>query len=335
MESNAEETSPEVDIKYVPVVNQLTDIYLDTAGSIKSVHEKRYCNTVKRFKQIYEQEPEFLVRAPGRANIIGEHIDYCGYGVFPFALEQDFVIAYSITSNDEIRINNIDMVLFPEQIISTDPYQRLNEEPWWSNYFLAGYKSVMCSAEAESLYKSQKYKPKGMNLFIDSNVPIEAGVSSSAAFWVCVAILAMHANGLIDKIDMKKLTGYVVNGERLVGTACGGMDQTISIMGEMGWAKYIEFNPELRSTTVAIPDGYKFVISNSLTPCAKVATLATRYNMRVVECRIATILLSIAHDKQNDVVNPKTWPYKTMYELQHANQYDDATFLELIESTLK
>ena len=44
----------------------------------------------------------------------------------------------------------------------------------------------------------------------------------------------MHANGLIDKIDMKKLTGYVVNGERLVGMACGGMDQTISIMGEMG-----------------------------------------------------------------------------------------------------
>ena len=67
---------------------------------------------------------------------------------------------------------------------------------------------------------------------IDSYVPPPAGLSSSSAFTVCTAVTTMHVNGIIDKVPKDKLADLTINAERMAGTACGGMDQTISIMGE-------------------------------------------------------------------------------------------------------
>jgi hypothetical protein len=53
------------------------------------------------------------------------------------------LIAYSKSSRKEIRINNIDMALFPEEILDTEPRQKMRETGTWINYFLAGYKSIM------------------------------------------------------------------------------------------------------------------------------------------------------------------------------------------------
>jgi galactokinase len=71
----------------VPVVKSLADIYLDVDGSLKNIHQVRYVNLTQRFEGIYGKKPDFFVRAPGRVNIIGEHIDYCGYSVLPAAIE--------------------------------------------------------------------------------------------------------------------------------------------------------------------------------------------------------------------------------------------------------
>jgi len=71
--------------------------------------------------------PEFYARAPGRVNIIGEHIDYCGYSVLPAAIENDFVMAVSLVGADEeggdlITISNVDAALYPTESITTDPW---------------------------------------------------------------------------------------------------------------------------------------------------------------------------------------------------------------------
>lgn len=72
---------------FVPILTQLNQGYQDVNGAIKSKHQPRYKNIVHRFKQLYGVEPLFFCRAPGRVNIIGEHIDYCGYSVLPAAIE--------------------------------------------------------------------------------------------------------------------------------------------------------------------------------------------------------------------------------------------------------
>lgn len=79
--------------------------------------------------------------------------------------------------------------------------------------------------------------------------------------------------------------------ERYVGTQSGGMDQAISVMGQRGLAKVVHFNP-VRTDDVKLPDGAVFVIANSLTVSNKAETAHTRYNLRVVECRLAAMLMA-------------------------------------------
>ena len=78
----------------------MKDVYIDNNNAVKEKHEARYINLRRRFKEIYGEIPLIYCRAPGRVNIIGEHIDYCGYSVLPAALEQDFVMAYIPTDDD-------------------------------------------------------------------------------------------------------------------------------------------------------------------------------------------------------------------------------------------
>ena len=73
----------------------------------------RYLEISRRFKELYGVKPHFYCRAPGRVNIIGEHIDYCGYSVLPAALEQDFIMAYVPSPDDQIIINNVEKDLYP------------------------------------------------------------------------------------------------------------------------------------------------------------------------------------------------------------------------------
>lgn len=217
-------------------------MYSDLNGSVKTKHEPRFINLRDRFKQQYGEVPHFFCRAPGRVNIIGEHIDYCGYSVLPAAIEQDFLMAYITTDDDEIQVANLDKAQYPLETISTDPFQKLRENAHFMNYFLCGYKAIL--AHDDDLKKLMEgKKPKGMKILIDSHVPAAAGLSSSSAYTVCAAVTTMHANGFTGEISQQKLAELTINAERMAGTACGGMDQTISIMGQMGTAKLIDFIP--------------------------------------------------------------------------------------------
>lgn len=107
---------------------------------------------------------------------------------------------------------------------------------------------------------------------------------------------------------MTLLAELTISAERMAGTACGGMDQTISIMGEKGTAKLIDFVPSIKTTTVKIPDSVCLVIGNSCTPSPKLLTLGTRYNKRVVECKFALSAMAMQAGKSTSFLE---CPYKT------------------------
>ncbi len=94
--------------------------------------------------------------------------------------------------SQEIQLHNIDKTFEPARI-SNDPNQEFSDINW-INYFLCGYKSVMVHNEEFRSYL--KGPPKGLKIYIDSKVPIAAGLSSSSAFTVCSSIMASHANGI-------------------------------------------------------------------------------------------------------------------------------------------
>ena len=243
------------------------------------VNKARYDNLVSSFEAKYGRKPEFLARAPGRVNIIGEHIDYCGYAVLPMAIEQDVTIACSTNDRGELNFGNVNDSRYPNHTCQIEGFT-IDGHTWY-NYLLCGFKGIM-----ESLNLSS---PTGMDLLVDGNIPPSAGLSSSSALVCCAAMTAAYANK-VDLPSKKDFAELCAKCERYIGTEGGGMDQAISFLGAESKALMIEFNP-IRPTEVKVPQGVRFIIANSLVLEDKAASSA-QFNVRVAECRLSAQVIA-------------------------------------------
>ncbi|XP_023789752.1 N-acetylgalactosamine kinase isoform X1 [Cyanistes caeruleus] len=235
--------------------------------------------------------PKFYARAPGRVNLIGEHIDYCGYAVLPMAIEQDILIAVEPVQTQVVQLANTNS-LYLDFSTSVNNIQINKTKPQWHNYFLCGLQGIQ---EHFGLNN-----PTGMNCLLDGTIPPSSGLSSSSALVCCAGLVTLRANGkTLSKVELAEIC---TKSERYIGTEGGGMDQSISFLAEEGTAKLIEFSP-LRATDVRLPSGATFVIANSCVEMNKAAT--SHYNIRVMECRLATKMESCTHYK-NTLSQEKT-----------------------------
>lgn len=247
-------------------------------GRVPDAESERYGKLRSTFHERFGHDPVFYVRAPGRVNLIGEHIDYCGYAVLPMAIEQDIVFAVSPNIDNEIILTNSDP-LYKEFTCSVSSFTINKGDPQWFYYALCGVKGVMDKEGAHVV--------KGFNAVVDGRVPRSAGLSSSSALVCAAAITMAHTNGW--ELSKKELSELCAQCERYIGTEGGGMDQAISLMAHHGMAKLIEFNP-LRSMDVHLPAGAAFVVSNSLVEHNKAGV--SDFNIRVTECRLAAQVLA-------------------------------------------
>ena len=100
--------------------------------------------------------------------------------------------------------------------------------------------------------------------------------------------------------DHERIEELLARAERFVGTEGGGMDQAVSLLAEEGEAMKIDFFP-LRTRGVPIPEGFRFVLCNSLVRAAKSAEARGHFNRRVVECRLAMLMVQEAGGKVSDI----------------------------------
>lgn len=250
----------------------------------------RFDKLKSKFIEVYGHQPQLFARSPGRVNLIGEHIDYEGYSVLPMAIRQDTIIAIcknDAGENSKLRIANIldkyTMCTYP-----ANPEQEIDlKNHKWGHYFLCGYKGYYEFAKSKGIDVG---KPVGLDVLVDGIVPTGSGLSSSAAF-VCSSTIAIMAVFNVN-FPKKEIAQLTCDCERHIGTQSGGMDQAISIMAKSGFAELIDFNP-IHATDVQLPAGGTFVIAHSLAESQKAVTAATNYNNRVVECRLAAIVLGI------------------------------------------
>nr|XP_020645734.1 N-acetylgalactosamine kinase isoform X2 [Pogona vitticeps] len=246
--------------------------------SIQLVEEPRLLKLKKTFMTKFKSTPKFYARAPGRVNLIGEHIDYCGYAVLPMAIEQDILIAAEPLSTPDIHLANTNP-LYSDFHTNADNIQINQAKPLWHNYFLCGFKGIEEHFDLQS--------PRGVNCLVEGTIPPSSGLSSSSALVCCAGLATLVANGkTLPKVELAELCS---RSERYIGTEGGGMDQSICFLAEKGTAKLIKFNP-LRATDVRLPKGAAFVIANSCVEMNKAAT--SHFNIRVMECRLATKLLA-------------------------------------------
>lgn len=212
----------------------------------------------------------FVVRAPGRANLIGEHIDYNGLAVLPMAIDRSITVMARPRQDRTVRVHNIDP-RFGSRTFELSDDITPGPQGDWGNYVRAAAQAV-CRDHPDV---------HGLDAVIGSDLPAAAGLSSSSALVVASALALLHAGGL--PIDRGGLMGRLAEAERYVGLRGGGMDQAICLGARAGTAAHIRFDP-LALETVDVPPEWRFVVASSLVPARKSAEARAVYNRRTEEC---------------------------------------------------
>ncbi|RKP25990.1 ribosomal protein S5 domain 2-type protein, partial [Syncephalis pseudoplumigaleata] len=265
---------------------------------------QRYRQLVEEFVALYGRSPQYVVRAPGRVNLIGEHIDYAEFGVLPVALNRDIIVACSGSSDDSAATSSLDdtamvqvastqSMLYPADRFTVRSFDASGRrcaveidatQHQWSNYVKCGIRGVIERARATAI--------RGMSMLVDGTVPPGTGLSSSSALVVASAVATMAVHGW--HFSRSELATTCMHAERYVGTNGGGMDQTCSLFAEKDHALFIRFKPALSAAPTPLPPGSAMVIVNSLVLSEKATNADHQFNMRVLETRLAARILARA-----------------------------------------
>lgn len=212
---------------------------------------------------------ERTVHAPGRINLIGEHIDYHGLSVLPMAVDRGVRLRF--VPNDEARIRlrstltgcaDLDLPL------EADPIPGPAGD--WGNYVRAAMRVAVQCYGAD----------RGIDGVIESDLPPAAGLSSSSALVVALTLALLEAAGRSPhELDALELAQQLASGERFVGTEGGGMDQAASLLGQRGHALRIDFGP-LRVQPIAWPEDWRVVVAHSGVHAEKSGAARDAYNRR-------------------------------------------------------
>jgi N-acetylgalactosamine kinase len=229
--------------------------------------------------------PAILARAPGRVNLVGEHTDYNGLPVLPFAIERDVLVAARARRDAVVDVANVDPGFPPRRFRLRAPIPPLPPGDW-GNYV---------QAAAQALLGAGTRVPRGATLAVDGRIPPAAGVSSSSALVVACA-LALEGLGGGSAREPVALAELLARGEQYVGTLSGGMDQAAILLGRERHAVRLDFFP-LRGRAVGVPPAAAFVVAHSLDEAPKSGRARGLYNQRVVECRLACAALARRLDR--------------------------------------
>ena len=228
----------------------------------------------EKFAQLFGCEGEFFA-SPGRINLIGEHTDYNGGFVFPGAVDCGIMAEIKLNGSDKVCAYSIDM----------DEYAEfgLNEEDAPSQ----GWAKYIFGVCRETIKRGGKIS--GFNTVFAGDVPLGAGMSSSAALESTFAYALSYLFGLdTDRFELARI-GQATE-HNYIGVKCGIMDQFASCFGKKGNLmrldcrsmefEYFPFDPEQH--------GYKLVLPNS---CVKHELVGSPYNDRRASCeRVAAAL---------------------------------------------
>lgn len=236
------------------------------------------------FEKAYGKKEDAIYFSPGRVNLIGEHTDYNGGYVFPCALSFGTYLLLRKNGTQEINFRSIN----EEKVISV-PLSEIDtplEKGTWANYPLGVF----------AQFKKRGVELKeGYDILIWGNVPLGAGLSSSAALEVVTAFALNDQLGTgYDRTELAKIGQKAEHEFAFVN--CGIMDQFASAQGKKDHAIFLNCDTLEFDLVPVKLNGVKVVISNTHSP----HKLGDEYNDRVRECQLAVQQLrSVRPELQN------------------------------------
>lgn len=230
-------------------------------------------HAIRSFRTRFGTSPSLLVRAPGRVNLLGEHTDYNEGFVLPVAVDRAAWIAASPRPDPVAHIFALD--LGEESAFPLNPVPP-REGNW------ADYPRGVAWALGE-----RNFSLSGLNAVLTSDVPIGAGLSSSAAVEVAFAWAWRALSDLpLERTEVALLCQRAEN--EYVGVRCGIMDQMASVWGRAGYAILLDCRT-LEVNHVPIPAGVAIVVADTL---VRRELAASEYNRRRRECEEAVRILA-------------------------------------------
>jgi galactokinase len=229
---------------------------------------------ITTYRQCFKENPSSIVTAPGRINLIGEHTDYSEGFVLPVAIDRNVTLAFTPRADNIIRVYSMDFD--QELVVHLDNIQRC--DGGWKEY-------VMGMAWALT---DAGYTLSGWQGVLAGNIPIGAGLSSSAALEVAIGKTFCVASNL----DLPPTTLAVLSRKaeaKWVGVNVGIMDQLISAAGKEGHALLLDCKT-LAFEYVPIPAGVTLVVLDTMT---RRELTKSEYNARHEEVIQASRLLGV------------------------------------------
>ncbi|MEP7165313.1 MAG: galactokinase [Ferruginibacter sp.] len=235
---------------------------------------------LEKIKQVfiakYRQEPT-VFRSPGRVNILGEHTDYNEGFVLPAAIDKNIYIAISKRTDNTINLYAVDF----DDNFSCDVSDVKRSSTQWANYILG---------VVDQLQK-QGFILTGFNAVVDGDVPIGAGLSSSAAV-ECATIFALNKMFELG-LDRLQMVPLAQKAEHVfAGVNCGIMDQFASMFGKKDHVIKLDCRSLDYEYVPFKLDGYKIVLLNTN---VKHNLAASEYNTRRLQCEKGIALIAKHH----------------------------------------
>ena len=230
---------------------------------------------IKEFENRFSKAPAFVLRAPGRVNLIGEHTDYNDGFVLPVAIDMAVWIAFRATFSQHVTVHSIN--LGETASFSLDSIKRGDQG--WAEY-IKGIAYTLGQAG---------YPLRGWEGLLASDVPIGAGLASSAALEIAVIRAFSAVSGFPwEPIEMAHI------GQRVerdwIGVNCGIMDQMIAAMGREGYGVLIDCR-SLKTLSIPLPPDATIVVLDTST---RRGLTDSAYNERRKQCSEAARLLGVA-----------------------------------------
>lgn len=229
----------------------------------------------QRFEQRFGEPPPFLVRAPGRVNLIGEHTDYNDGFVLPMAIDRAVWIALRPRADHRLVLRSEDF----DDTLDIDLSDLRHERAGWREYV----KGVA------HFLRASGHELRGWEGVVAGDVPVGAGLSSSAALEMATARAFAAAGRLPWEAEAMARIGRRAESE-WVGVKCGIMDQMISAAGRRGHALLIDCRT-LATRPIPLPPETRVVVLDTAT---RRGLVDSAYNERRAQCEAAAAFFGVA-----------------------------------------
>lgn len=241
-------------------------------GNLKSI--------VDLYKEKYNSEP-LIVRSPGRVNLIGEHTDYNLGSVLPGSINKYIFLAIGARADNEINIDAADYSdKFSASLTALEPAWKL-----WPNYLLGVINE----------YKKAGKLLSGVNIVFGGDIPVAAGLSSSAAI-TCATAYAINSlfNLGLSRLEIAKIAQQAEH--NYVGVHCGLMDQFASLFGKEGNLIKLNCNTEEYFYIPFSATDIKIALFDT---GVKHHLVSSAYNERREQCQSGLALIKKVHPEIN------------------------------------